>query len=227
MYNVIILEKNFQKIEKIINIVSIEKNFIRILNVASNYKSFVEYLIEYDYDIIIVNESFVNNVIDFLKEKELFRYKNSVIVLCENKTCSITSDIFLFENVFFISKLENTLIRIINYKNGTNMIKEKIQSELKCLSFNYSYVGTRYIEDIIFEIYKMKDYFNGNLKKEIYPIIARRYNKSIDSIYGAVKLSTKNMLLDCKEDTITKYFNYNNFIIPKIKEIIIVVLNKL
>ena len=116
---------------------------------------------------------------------------------------------------------------MIHCKNNSHNVRLKIRNELTYLNYNYSYNGTHYIEDVIFELYKIKNNFKGNLKKEIYPILSKKYNKSIDTIYGDIKVATKYMILDCKEEIILKYFNYSFFIVPKVKEIILTVLNKL
>ena len=35
------------------------------------------------------------------------------------------------------------------------------------------------------------------------------------------------MILDCKEEKIIEYFSYSYFVIPKVKEIILTILNKI
>lgn len=111
-------------------------------------------------------------------------------------------------------------------QNNEN-IKIKINNELKHLHYNFSYNGTRYLAEVIFEVYKQKDSHKDNLQKNIYPIIAKKYNKSINTIHGNIKQATKCMYLDCEESIINKYFNYSYFVKPKLKEIIFTILNKI
>lgn len=90
-----------------------------------------------------------------------------------------------------------------------------------------SYNGTKYLSEVILEVYKRKDLYIDNLNKCIYPIIAEKHNKSINTICGNIKQATNSMLLDCKEEIIMEYFNYTIFVKPKLKEIIFTIVNKL
>ena len=228
MYNVLLVVKdNLVRLEKIINIISLEKSFLRVLNIASTCNLAINFLIKCDYDIIIVDIKSLCGILNFIEDKNLYQYKKSIIVLQDNQFYNIQNSIFLFGSINILDELKYLLREIINYKNEVGSIREKIQNELRYLCYNYSYIGTKYIEEVIFEIYKIKECFNGNLAREIYPILSKRYNKSVDSIYGDIKLSTRNMILDCSEDIIMEYFNYSYFVMPKIKEIILVILNKL
>ena len=93
--------------------------------------------------------------------------------------------------------------------------------------YNYSYKGTIYLEETILELYKVKYDFDSSLSQSIYPILAHRHKKSISTIYGNIKQSTKLMLADCDSSKLMNYFHYNKFMKPRIKEIIFTILNKL
>lgn len=95
------------------------------------------------------------------------------------------------------------------------------------LNYNYSYKGTKYLEETILEIYKMNINFEGNLEKEIYPIIAEKHQKKMDTIYGNIKFATNHMIMDCKEEKLNQYLGYSYFEKPKVKEIIFKVLSKI
>ena len=106
-------------------------------------------------------------------------------------------------------------------------IKNKIKEQLTYLSYNYSYSGTRYIEETILEIYKDRYNFDGNLSKNIYPIIAKKHNKTVDTIYGNIKQTTNYMLLECNKNRIMDYLGYGDYVKPKIQDIIFAIVNKL
>lgn len=106
-------------------------------------------------------------------------------------------------------------------------IKNKIKEQLTYLRYNYSHSGTRYIEETILEIYKDRYNFDGNLSKNIYPIIAKMHNKTVDTIYGNIKQATNYMLLECNKDRIMNYLGYGDYVKPKIQDIIFAILNKL
>ena len=79
-------------------------------------------------------------------------------------------------------------------KINLEQVKKQIHKELNEINYNYSYKGTKYLEETILEIYKKNLAFEGNLEKEIYPIIANKYKKKIETIYGNIKFATNHML---------------------------------
>lgn len=106
-------------------------------------------------------------------------------------------------------------------------IRKKIRQQLSYLNFNYCNNGTKYLEETILEIYKEKYNFDGNLSKNIYPIIAKKYNKKVDTIYGNIKQATNYMLSECNKNIIISYLGYSYYVKPKVQEIIFAILNKL
>lgn len=224
MYSILVVENNLEKIEKIINTVSLESQYLRILNIASNFETAVEFISKNKYDFIIagIYQKEVMNIV--------ISQKNDYCSLLLLAHCVCTKSLKSqnsFKEFIPIQELHPKLKELIVKKNNSEKTRIKIHNELEYLCYNQFYVGTKYLEEIIFELYKSKNTFAGNLKKEIYPIIAKRYNKSIDTIYCDIKLSTRNMILDCKEEKIIKYFSYSYFVTPKVKEIILTILNKI
>ena len=119
---------------------------------------------------------------------------------------------------------------LINSKmqyNKYNDLITKIDYELKHLNFNFSHYGTKYLRETIIEVYKVKQRFDGNLKKNIYPIIAKRYKKNVNTIYCNIKKAILSMYLECNEDRLLNYFNYSYITKPKVNEIIFTILNKI
>lgn len=106
-------------------------------------------------------------------------------------------------------------------------IKNKIYKELKFLHYNMSYNGTRYLADTIYELFCRDIDLTDNLKKNIYPLVAKKYKKSVNTICGNIKQATKAMYLDCDEKIIMQYFNYSSSYFPKLKEIIFTILIKI
>lgn len=227
MYNVLIIEKSLSNAEKVVNTLSQEQNYIRIANISSNYNEAIKYILSKKFEIIILNSAFLE-VLTYIEKRKLYNYQQNIIVLAENKnTINKTNNSRLKTEIIGYNQLGKTISKLLKHKNSSILIRNKIRKELSHLNFNYGYVGTKYIEDTIFEIYRMKENFNGNLKQEIYPILAKRYNKSIDTIYANIKQATKCMLLDCSQETIMNYFKYSVSVLPKAKEIILTVLNRI
>lgn len=95
------------------------------------------------------------------------------------------------------------------------------------MNYNFSHVGTKYLEETIIEVYNVKDIFDGNFEGNIYPIIAKRYNKRANTIYCNIKQATNAMIVNCDEKILIKYFNYNYFVKPKVNEVIFTILHKI
>ena len=162
--------------------------------------------------------------------KRITRYHNSIILLSSKK---VYNNIFVYECIerpINLNNLLNSILEISKYKKETKYfinIKNKIIIELKKLNYNLSHIGTKYLIEVIFEIYIKKDYLGDNLKNNIYSILAKRYNKSNNTIYGDIKQATISMYANCKEEIIEKYFDFEKCRKPKVSEVIFKVLNKI
>ena len=65
------------------------------------------------------------------------------------------------------------------------------------------------------------------MNKEIYPIISKKYNKTINTIKVDIFKSTYIMYYDVDENILSNYFGYGILKKPKIKDIIYKVLQKI
>lgn len=61
------------------------------------------------------------------------------------------------------------------------------------------------------------------MQKDIYPIIANKYHRSINNIKTSIALSIKMMCIDCKDDILKEYFYLYDSEVPKIKEVICII----
>lgn len=116
---------------------------------------------------------------------------------------------------------------IIGLNYNKDYIVDKIQLELKKLRFKLSYNGTRFLIDCIYNAYLIKEKVNINLSKDIFPILAKKYNKSINTIHGDIKSSINSMYYDCDSTILKEYFNYYQIEKPKLKELIFTVISKI
>lgn len=110
---------------------------------------------------------------------------------------------------------------------SNNEIIDSITNELSKLNFNFSYYGTRYLVDSIYETYNLHKIYNVNLSKEIFPKLSQKYNKSIDTIHSNIKKSVNIMYYDCDENVLMNYFYYDMIKKPSAKEIIIRILENI
>ena len=59
-----------------------------------------------------------------------------------------------------------------------------------------------------------------NLKKQIYPKVSKKYNKTINSIKTNILRSTDMMYYACDEDALSDFLGYDIVEKPRIKDII-------
>ena len=71
-----------------------------------------------------------------------------------------------------IKYLKKECFEIDNKLNYNN-----IKDELVRLSFSTKYIGTQYLIDCIYEVSKLKNFYNYNLFTDILPILSKKYNK--------------------------------------------------
>lgn len=119
----------------------------------------------------------------------------------------------------------NSLIDIKD--NEKSSIEYRISQELKKLNYNFSYIGTQYLLEILVLLYNNGYTSKIKLKKDVYPILAKKYKKSINNIKTNIINACDLMYYDCQLDIIEKYFGlvYNEKPTPKL--IIATILEKL
>lgn len=235
MLKLLIYENNSRKVISLINKISDNCKQIQISHISTTFDDLLNILNSRYFDILILDfsSSLLKKFFEFLENNSLNIYKKSILLICDN--CAdfrnYINSFFVFScrknYSFIVQDLNKIFLRLIKSIHIELDVRNKIFNELNKLHYNYSYLGTKYLEDVIFEVYISGYNFDGNLLKSIYPILARKYNKSIDSIYSNIKQATRIMILDCPESIINSYFNYHYFISPKVKEIIFTVIKKI
>ena len=99
---------------------------------------------------------------------------------------------------------------------------------MKKLNFNFSYIGTKYLVECIFEIYLNKNYENFNLNRDFYPIISKRYNISVNNVKCNITQAYMKMLCDCSIKQLENYLKiYVGIQNPKKKEVINAILRNI
>lgn len=120
-----------------------------------------------------------------------------------------------------------SLYEIKTYAKKNHKTRNKIIQELQYLNYNLKYNGTRYLAETILELHNKKEFFYDNLSRNIYPVIAKKYQKTVNNIKCNITQATKIMYYDCNQDILDNYFGINYNSQPKVKEVIFQVLNKI
>lgn len=236
MLNMLVIVENINLGINLINTIAKTNKNVRLYNFCNNTNEAINLLKLYDsiIDFIILEINFQNSfgleIIDFLKNKNKIKYLNSLILLSDGEFKDNSFIFKSFKRPINIKELIEYINIIHDYKEKSNtylIIQNKIINELKYLNYNLSHLGTKYLIETILEIYFKENYLGDNLKNNIYSILANKYHKSINTIYGNIKQATIYMYINCKKDIIINYFNLEEFRKPKVTEVIFRVLNNI
>lgn len=81
--------------------------------------------------------------------------------------------------------------------------------------------------ETIYLLYISEDYYDDNLEKDIYPIVAEKYGKTAHNIKCNIINATNMMTLECEEEKIMNYLKFNAPYKPGPKTIIFEILNRI
>lgn len=239
MINVLLIDEELEHCKKIINNINKEYGKFNICAIANNDSEISYILSNYNIDIILLNSNFERYKI--LIEKEIIfqkKYVKSVILIGANYNIDLRNNIWIYD----IVRNKNDIEEIINLLNECslfkqnvqntnynleNNIKEKIERELKYLEYNFSHKGTRYLLETIYMLYNLKDYYDDNLSKDIYPVIGKKFGKSSNNIKCCIRYATEIMTYECDEKKLTNYLYDYSYIKPGTKRVISAILGKL
>lgn len=233
MFKILIVEKNIIQSKYLITYMNnININF-KIYGIAYTLNEILDLLLVEDFDLILFDTNIYDKTytkfFDFLKSKKLVKYEKSIILITDGKI-NIKENFYI--NNYLIKPLEqisfNKIIMDFFMNKDKIDITNKIKLELQKLHFKLSYKGTQYLISCVYQAFLLKEKFELNLFRDIFPVVAKEYNKSIDCIYGSIKTAIKSMFCDCKEETLKEYLNcYEIIRPPKPKEIICQILEKI
>ena len=236
MLNALVINNDPILCKRIVNgIMQYAKN-IRVCGISYTVKEAIQIIEKQKIDIVILDydmprkvalnfiDYFSKNEKDknmylilFAKESEIEKIKNSCIFKIINKPIELSKLICVIRNICNKNISLNQII-----------IKNKINNELEKLQYNFSYVGTQYMSEAIYEIYsKNYIYTGGNLNKNVYPIIAENHKTTINNVKCSITAATKMMAERCPKEIMEKYLFYNDTDKPTVKEIMYKVINRL
>lgn len=238
MLKMLIIEDKVMECQQLINYISSKIQNLKLYNVFFNGMDSLETIKKEKVDIILLDLRLPDisgvNIIEYIEKNNLIKYKNSIIVISGeiNKHPSLFRNPYIyncFQKPINFDIIIQTLEKMMEEKYNINqerIIKHMINEELSKICFNFSYTGTQYISECIFEIY-IKKLTSFNLEKQIYPIIAQRHSTNISNIKSNIFQAILNSYLECEHSKLEKYFNRRFLAKPKTKDIIFEVLEKI
>lgn len=151
-----------------------------------------------------------------------------------DKIYSIVENYYNDAIVFKVNSKNNNrdlMIIVVDNRNKIKKVCEKtlrsrIKEELKSLKYNYSYKGTKYLEESIYLLYK-NGYEKDNLSRDVYPIIAKKYNAKIQTVKCDIIQASANSYYECEQKKMEEYFGLELTSKPKTKDIMFAVMRNL
>jgi CheY-like chemotaxis protein len=233
MFTILIADDNIVFAKMLVNTIIGTMDNLRVVKIATDGKEALELMNSQIIDVVLIDLKMPvyngNQVLSMLSEEKKKIYENSIIVITGEP--SLIPEIIDNPMIFsIVSKGAGQTEKIIMYikkliESKSNDLKyRQIISELQKIGYNINLIGTQYLAQAIYEIHLRENTYQGNLKKEIYPILSRIFQKSVHNIKCNITRATENMNLYCAKDTLDNYF-YN--IQPTTKLVINLVLNKI
>ncbi len=210
MYNILIIENINSTSILILNEISVEITNAKIFKITSDIDEIATVLKNHLVDFIIIDEK-IEKIEAIIQCIKYYSYDNRLF--------------FLNNNVFLCIKEIKKIIS--NDFENYNSLKHLISEELKKMNFNFSYVGTRYLVDVIYESYYRCENFDINLNSDIYPILSKKYNKTINNIKSNIHYSANMMYCETESSQLERKIGLCIDFKPKLKDIIISVIRKI
>ena len=241
MTNILIANSDIDYVKKLMMLINNTFDNGRVYNITFDGKETLEFLNNKDnIDIVLLDlEMPIYNgdqIIYMLSKEKKEKYKNSFIVL--EKDIEYNLNELMDESVIYkvLPKTINTseiiqhIQKLIEYKienKVPKVIRKKIVNEINYLGYKASYKGTHYLIETIYNILADSNKHIDNLKKDVYPNVARMYNESVNNIKSNINRATEEMYCNCKSERLKEYFLYYEDIKPSVKTVIFTIINKI
>ena len=212
MLNILIVEKDLNYCIEIINIVIKNNEKLRLCGIATTIDDALNFIKEGSIDIILINESFLAK----LETKRLEKLKKLTYITFSKKYDLETLNI----------KINKVMVNL-RKNDRDKQLKTLIENELLYLGYNPKYKGFNYLIETIFILNNLDKYFSENLSKDIYPLVATKFNTSPDNVKDDIRNATEAMYYDCPESKLSEYLGFDISDIPKPKTVICAIENNI
>lgn len=236
MLNMLIVNNDMKYIKKLISYTLKYTDNIRLFDVATSGKEALIILLKNNIDIILLEPNLPDldgvGLIKVIEQQRLEIYNKSIIILSNDRYTlrKINNSPVIYsyqaKDIDKESLLKN-INKFVRDKRIMENIDSKIMRELKFLNYNIAHIGTIYLKECI-KIDFLK--YNGeaeNINKQIYPLIAEKYNKSILLIKNNIIKATNYMYNECEIEKLIKYFGIDMDYKPTPKAVIKTVISKI
>lgn len=233
MYNLLIADDNIRYIKKLANTILSQSEEVRLVKIATNGEETYNYIKSGKIDLVLLDL-----YMPFLTGLEVLEklYKDNIInfpkiIIISGYPINVNKLVNKYNIVEYIQKgigLETIVKKIKNIISNMNQEQSMkfVLRELTNLKYNFKHNGTTYIYETILLIIDSNDIcVMDNLEKNVYSILAKRYNKSINNIKSSIVKATNIMYNECRMEYLLKYFSFENDTKPTPKLVISTIIN--
>lgn len=235
MLNLLIITDDIDSSLQLLNYISNNTNKIKVHSIVYKIEDGLSILNGGKIDLVYIksNQSIssilktIHNISKLYTEK----YKKSFLIV-NDQAINYSNDSYIFNCLASsqnVSKVFEELEKMATeklLKLNNSVILKKIKKELQYLKYDFSHNGTQYLIDSIMIVYQnIND--SENLNKNVYPILSKKYNKSINNIKVNISNATNSMFYECDMNILKDYFNFYYDCKPKTKLVIFTILNKI
>ena len=143
------------------------------------------------------------------------------------KTFNIRSATIRNNKNGLISKNTIDNIKALIKEVDVDMKREMVVNELVELGYKEKYKGTQYLADAVMQVYLHKERIINNFQKDIYPVLSKKYGKTILNIKSSINKATETMYYDGDIEKLEQYFQCESDMKPTTKNIVLTIANNI
>lgn len=228
MINIVIVGKDLKYCVNLMNFLNTQNTNIKVIAILKSISEFVKLNLKVKINILIIDtENY--KLSDIIKKENLLKYT----ILIFNRQNYISTKTNIFNYVYKDLNIYSNILNKIEYSqnhlksNYKYIILSKIKKELKFLELKKYYLGIKYLIDSVYILYHFENYYNCNLEKDVYPIIAEKYKKSTNNIKSNINYAIHCIYKDCNTEKLLNYVGEYNLYECSPKKLILSILEKI
>lgn len=221
MVNLLFISRNLSSVQTLINKIMIQNFRVRTYSIYTTVSDSLNAINkDKNIDIIIsmVSPNEIIELIEYLKPEAKLKYKNSIIMITEEKI-NLPQNFYFYINTivsyndsFHISTAINNLSELKENNKKYSQNKTSVNKYLQELGYNFSHLGTYYIAEILLILLNSKCKNCPSLEKNLYPIVAENHASTIHNVKCTITLATKYMNYHKKTSISSNYLTTKHII---------------
>ncbi len=211
MVKALVISSSIKFLQKLLEELSFYELNIGVAEIATSESEAEEILKERSYNII-----FIDKAMPEMHDKEFLKSYKKKIILISLKGDKTMLTLNALNNI-------NSLVKLYDMEK----LKVKAARELEYVGYRIYYTGTQYLIEAIVYMYDSKNNRLDNLQSGIYPIIAKKYNRSVRNVKSSISKATEIMFYESDSKKVEKYFMLDEGVKPTVKQVIFTVINRI